>query len=541
MSCSLTATSALRGRCSPRLPRNLLIRQRASREQTRTFLNLFRKSKPESQAAPPRPVLSQDDLFHPFSKSPFPAVQQRGEAIKKLAPCPVCASSHERGHPHVTRKNVEFECPDCGWPTHCSEEHWKADKEHHRFCGRLREANEDEHDLRSGRKMTEFEMPGPMDYDETVSFANWDVFWYTRGFPSMDTERMRRHSSKLLTYPMTIASVLHQNSGLTLSNQRVTPDGIRALAALRSTLHVPPGAPETEEAGVGKPVFRIFILGARAESSLPPHVWEQLSLLFPSVSLHLHFIGPQVSLPKPEDMDRLKSRARQTAESSPTPEEQSSPSAPEQASPASPENAEAPSSEATEPPTSSYVPNIYQPPTPAPIPVQKRTRSSISIYSAPSYTVPYAPQISITGIQAPYAAVHPALFDSLDPYSDVFFLFSPGLGFPSASGALMPAGEPVLQVSSPTEWGDTLPMLLQSKCSVFVTGFSPADVERDVRALAQAEGVAGEFDWVVTPGENAFGSEKWEVADFDPRVMVKTNWGIWGIKGKRRDIRELEQ
>ena len=188
-----------------------------------------------------------------------------------------------------------------------------------------------------------------------------------------------------------------------------------------------------------------------------------------------------------------------------------------------------------------YLPNVYQPPTPAPIPVHKRTRSSVSIYGAPSYTVPYAPQISLTGIQAPYSSIHPALSDSLDPYTDVFFFFCPGFGFPSPSGALSPTGSPLLQVNSPTEWGGVLPLLLQSKCAIFVTGFSPADVERDVRALAQAEGVAGEFDWIVTPGENAFGSEKWEVADFDPRVMIKTNWGIWGIRGKRRDIKEWGQ
>jgi len=50
--------------------------------------------------------------------------------------------------------------------------------------------------------------------------------------------------------------------------------------------------------------------------------------------------------------------------------------------------------------------------------------------------------------------------------------------------------------------------------------------------------VAGEFEWVITPGPNVFGSEKWEIADFDPRVMVKTNWGVWGIRGKSRDIQE---
>jgi splicing suppressor protein 51 len=71
---------------------------------------------------------------------------------------------------------------------------------------------------------------GPQPYEEAISFANWDVFWYTRGFPSMDTERSRRHASKLLTYPLTIGSVLHQHSNLTLSNQRVTPEGARSLA-----------------------------------------------------------------------------------------------------------------------------------------------------------------------------------------------------------------------------------------------------------------------------------------------------------------------
>ena len=122
------------------------------------------------------------------------------------------------------------------------------DEDHAKFCSRLREVNEDEHDLRSGRRMYEFELPGvysarlsdvefdvfppegPQAYEEAISFANWDLFWYTRGFSSMDTERSRRHASKLLTYPLTIGSVLHQNSGLTLNNHRVTPEGSRSLA-----------------------------------------------------------------------------------------------------------------------------------------------------------------------------------------------------------------------------------------------------------------------------------------------------------------------
>ena len=53
---------------------------------------------------------------------------------------------------------------------------------------------------------------------------------------------------------------------------------MKILSALRSNLHVPMGSPETAIQAVDKPQMRIFILGARAESSLPPHVWEQLGL-----------------------------------------------------------------------------------------------------------------------------------------------------------------------------------------------------------------------------------------------------------------------
>lgn len=141
----------------------------------RTFLSWF-KSKPVQTSSSKgkeqnEPILTEDNLFHPFSQSPFPAIRARGEAIKQLAPCPVCASEHQHGvhpHTHAQPKNVEYECPDCGWPTHCSEEHWLADMEHQKYCGRLREANEDEHDLRSGRRMREFELPGTFAAPMTV-------------------------------------------------------------------------------------------------------------------------------------------------------------------------------------------------------------------------------------------------------------------------------------------------------------------------------------------------------------------------------------
>lgn len=118
----------------------------------RQIFNLFRRKFKAEERSDPVPLISEDNLFHPFSKSPFAHVRARGQAIQSLAPCPVCTPEQS--------KTVKFECPDCGWPTHCSQEHWQRDSDHEKYCSRLREANEDEHDLRSGRRMWEFELPG---------------------------------------------------------------------------------------------------------------------------------------------------------------------------------------------------------------------------------------------------------------------------------------------------------------------------------------------------------------------------------------------
>lgn len=256
-------------------------------------------------------------------------------------------------------------------------------------------------------------------------------------------------------------------------------------------------------------------------------------MLFPAALFHLYFIGPQVSLPKPPNTQAPPQKTAESVPGTDASEASSSPveeSASNEASAA--EEAKAPQEKPT------YLPNVYEPPTPAPIVRLKRTRDSLHKFGVPSYTVPYTPQLTITGMQANYSEVHHLFQETFDPYTDCFFLFSPGFGFPSANSTSEATGESLLQIASPTEWGPVVPLLLASKCPIFVTGFSPADVERDVQSLSTAPEVAGEFDWVVTPGPNAFGSEKWEVADFDPRVMVKTNWGVWGIRGKTREVRE---
>lgn len=196
--------------------------------------------------------------------------------------------------------------------------------------------------------------------------------------------------------------------------------------------------------------MRIFVLGARAESSLPSNVMQQLSHLFPTSPLHLFFVGPEANIPPtsvPKDVD--------------------------------------------------------------------------SVYGVPSNTRVVSENLTLTSLKASYADVHDTL-GPFDPYLDVFFAFSPGFGFP--------AEDDPTKTQLEANWLGSVLSILETKCALFCTGFSPTDVERDVVALDKSEGIKGEFDWLLTPGENVFGSEKWEVAEFDPRVAVKTNWGIYGIR-----------
>lgn len=49
-------------------------------------------------------------------------------------------------------RHVSYECPDCGIPVACSEEHFiDSYAEHLELCDLLRQINEDDHDLMSGR------------------------------------------------------------------------------------------------------------------------------------------------------------------------------------------------------------------------------------------------------------------------------------------------------------------------------------------------------------------------------------------------------
>lgn len=115
-------------------------------------------------------------------------------------------------------------------PTYCSKEHWEEDYETHlQICETLKEANEDEHDLRSGRFFPEFEYPGEQMEEQLVNFTNWDTFLYTRDFRAIDEDRSMRQVTRLLTYPATVASVLHELSPYSVRD-RLTKEGLRSMA-----------------------------------------------------------------------------------------------------------------------------------------------------------------------------------------------------------------------------------------------------------------------------------------------------------------------
>ena len=192
-----------------------------------------------------RELLMPNNLFHPFSSSPSPEIRRRTAFIKQNAFCP---------HPdhHQTRlpmnpddpearksvkgamspAHVSFECPDCGIPVSCSEEHWADDYESHlEICDTLREINEDDHDLRSGRFFPEFEYPGDQIEEAMVNMTNWDTFLFSRQFQAINDERSLRQATRLLTYPVTVGSVLHELSPYNIKKGgRLTVEGLKSLS-----------------------------------------------------------------------------------------------------------------------------------------------------------------------------------------------------------------------------------------------------------------------------------------------------------------------
>lgn len=191
-------------------------------------------------------VLRSDNLFHPFSSSPIPNIRERAKFIKQHAYCPhpvhqttrVATSPQDpEGRKHRSLSSappahVNYECPDCGIATYCCEEHWMEDYEKHlEVCDVLKQINEDDHDLRSGRWFHEFEYPGSQLEEILVNMTSWDTFLYTRQFEAINEDRSMRQVTRLLTYPLTVGSILHELSPYNIrSGGRLTVEGLKSLS-----------------------------------------------------------------------------------------------------------------------------------------------------------------------------------------------------------------------------------------------------------------------------------------------------------------------
>lgn len=245
---------------------------------TRNIMNLIRNTL--GMDPPPSPFEpSEENRFHPWDSSPSPDLRHRAATIRALAKCP------------VTGKEINFTCPYSGIPTHHSKEAWEQDTEYHttKKYEILKKVNIYEHDLRSGREFPEFDFPAKQEFESQVNLSNWDLFFYTRQFYSMDTEFQLAAVTKMLSYPVTIGSILHQFSPYLLQPKGpVSLEGLKSLAALRYSLY-----PTQRSSTFKDRPLRLFIVGARAEGQLPGHVWKQLCYLFPELEFELHFIGPE--------------------------------------------------------------------------------------------------------------------------------------------------------------------------------------------------------------------------------------------------------
>ena len=204
---------------------------------------------PEAQVQN-RVLLQRNNLFHSFTNSPAPQIRKRAAFIRQNAYCPhpdhqptrapvspVDAEGRKLGA--VPPSHVRYECPDCGIPVSCSLEHLASDYEAHlQLCDTLKEINEDDHDLVSGRLFPEFEMPGPQLEEAQVNMTNWDTMLYSREFNAVNDERSMRQVTRLLTYPVTVGSLLHELSPYNL-NERLTPEGLRSLSGKHATPRLP--------------------------------------------------------------------------------------------------------------------------------------------------------------------------------------------------------------------------------------------------------------------------------------------------------------
>ena len=212
-------------------------------------------------------------------------------AVKQIQDSAVCP---------ITGGKVEFFDPVSGLPTHSSEEAYLKDTNYieSNRPELLKLAVAYENDSISKRDFPEYDLAEEQAQGQSISYNNWESWFYTRQFNSMETQFHIAQSTKFLTYPITIASILAQNSPYFLTNKNgsITHEGLKSLSALRYSIF--PKFRETtsvNEDDLLQPdrALRIFIVGSKSEALLPIAVWRQLNYTMPDIKIELHFIGPE--------------------------------------------------------------------------------------------------------------------------------------------------------------------------------------------------------------------------------------------------------
>ena len=441
-------------------PLTTIIKPRYQIHQRRNIIGFVRNAlglEPETIETDP----TIENRFHLWDQSPYPQIRERAHKIMELAKCP------------ITGKDIKYICPLSGIPTHHSREAWEADTNYHnnKTYQILKKVNIYEHDLRSGRPFPEFEFPTQQGRDRTINMSNWDLFFYTRGFYSMDTEFQLACVTKMLSYPLTIASILSQFSPYFLNPKGpITLEGLKSLAAIRYTLYSTQSNDTSgnlltrsmtsrsslptikEQVNLKNRPIRLFILGARAETQLPGYVWKQLQYLFPLQHFEIYFIGPQSFYDK-QKHQYIKKRDSK--------------------------------------------------------PIVEKVDETLKLIHYTDY----------------FNTFHQMKeFYPYDPFFDCFFTFHPGFASPSLSNDGLSGEETWLK-------NGTIDALLDTKCAIFTTGFNKADITQDMNLLTKKYG--DKMDILMDPVENMFKSTKWELNDFNPQEVYQFNMFVAGFRGKR--------
>ena len=101
----------------------------------------------------------------------------------------------------------------------------------------MRQINEDDHDLHSGRFFKEFQFPEAQMEEILVNMTSWDTYMFTRDYDALNLDREMRQATKLLTYPMTIASIIHELSPYNIrKGGRLTPEGLKSFSGTETII-----------------------------------------------------------------------------------------------------------------------------------------------------------------------------------------------------------------------------------------------------------------------------------------------------------------